>query len=380
MRSNPTNSLNKRYRILVTQKFSSLGGAQKSLVHHFELLEQEKFEAHLLTSNTGWLTDQCDSLGVPWQLMDFGHWNIGSIPKNWFLARRICNYIRKHQIDLVHANEHWVGPHSCWGARMAEVPSICQFRTGLEDLTRRRIRKYWYDRFEKVLPVADVLRQALIKHLPDPDKVIVVRDGVKKCTDDSPSWTKRSTRIIVNIGAIYPVKGQAKILEQAIPWLKSNRKRFLVFIGGTREDPAYFESMRSLTSLNKLGKQVLFLGPRTDVPRLLRAADALVAYSTVEGIPRVVTEAMFSRRPVIVSNSPGMNEVVKDGVNGRIVNFDDDSGGFCKALESLATDYSSWDQMGTEAQKDAVARYSIEAMSTAIQKVYSEVLFTDDQH
>ena len=53
-----------RRRILVTQKFSSLGGAQKSLVHHFELLDREKFEAHLLVSNKGWLTDECDRLGV----------------------------------------------------------------------------------------------------------------------------------------------------------------------------------------------------------------------------------------------------------------------------------------------------------------------------
>ena len=361
-------------RILFTQKFSSLGGSQKSLVHHFELLDRTQFDARLLVSNTGWLTEECDRIGIPWDLETFGHWRIGSLLANWRLARRLRNYIRRHEIDLIHANEHWVGPHSGWAARLAGIPSVCQFRTGLEDLTPRRIRKYRYRDFDRVLPVADVLCQALARELPDPSILTVVRDGIEVGIDDSPSWAKRTTRVIANVGAIYHVKGQAKIFEQAIPWLRADSKRFMLFIGGARADSEYVAALKQHVRNEGLEKQALFLGSRPDVPRLLKAADALTAYSTVEGVPRVVMEAMSRRRPVIVSNTPGMSEVVTDGVTGRIVNFDDGSGEFAQALESLTVDRPAWESMGAEARTQATARYSVAAMSLQIQQIYRELL------
>jgi glycosyltransferase involved in cell wall biosynthesis len=361
-------------RILFTQKFASLGGSQKSLVHLFELIDRSKFEARLLVANTGWLTDECKRLGIPWELETFGHWKIGSWLTNWRLARRLRNYIRRHEIDLIHANEHWVGPHSGWAARLAGIPSVCHFRTGLEDLTPRRIRKYRYWEFDRVLPVADVLREALAKELPDPSILTVVRDGIEVEADDSPLWSKRSTQVIANVGAIYHVKGQAKIFQQAIPWLKADGKRFILFIGGSRADSEYVATLKQQVRDEGLQQQALFLGSRPDVPRLLKAADALTAYSTVEGVPRVVMEAMSRRRPVIVSNTPGMSEVVTDGVTGRIVNFDDGSGEFAQALESLAVNRPAWENMGIEARAQATARYSVEAMSSQIQQIYRELL------
>ncbi len=361
-------------RILITQKFASLAGSQKSLVYLLERLNKERFEARVLVMNTGWLTEECDRLGVPWDIEQFGHWKLTSWLSNWQLARRLRNHIREHEIDLVHANEHWVGPHSRWGARMAGVPCVCHFRTGLEDLTPRRIRKYRYRDFERVLPVADVLRRALAKELPNPSILTVVRDGIEVESDDAPSWRDRSTRVIANVGAIYHVKGQAKIFEQAIPWLKQDRKHFILFIGGARADSEYVVALKKRVAESGLQRQALFLGSRSDVVRLLKASDALAAYSTVEGIPRVVMEAMSRRRPVIVSNTPGMSEVVTNDLTGRIVNFDDGSSEFAQALNNLTTDYPAWEVMGTEARSQAVSQYSVEAMVEQIQQVYTELL------
>lgn len=371
------NLLTRPWRILITQKYASLGGSQVSLVNHLSLLDRSRFEPYVVVSNTGWLTARLDELRIPWSLCAFGHWsNPLAIPRNIALILRLRRLIKLHRIDLVHANEHWVAPVSYLAARLAGVPVICYFRTGLSDLTPSRIRKYLYGRYDGVIVVAEVLRRALAKHVRDPAKIDVIRDGVVPYPGEPHYRANTGRRIVINVGAIYRVKGQAAILQAAIPWLKRSARNYLLFVGGTREDPAYFEAMRQCVSDGGLTRQVYFLGSRKDVPRLLRLADALVAYSTVEGVPMVVMEAMLAGKPVIVSNTPGMSEVVVDGEVGRIIDFDDGGDSLVEALDDMTTNPARWQNMGRNARRQALARYSTQAMSRAIQTVYAKLLET----
>jgi glycosyltransferase involved in cell wall biosynthesis len=365
-------------RILITQKFASLGGSQVSLVHHLRHLDRTRFEPYVVVSNEGWLTTQLDELGISWSLAPFDHWtNPLSAFNNAKLIWSLRRLIRERRIDLVHANEHWVGPTSLLAARLAGIPAVCHFRTGLEDLTRARVYKYLYGRFDRVMVVAEVLRKALVWHVRDRSRVVVVRDGVEP--GPVPRYRKPSSRrILINVGAIYAVKGQATILNRALPWLTARRTNYLAFVGGTRTAPSYFEGMKDQVAKHGLQKQVLFLGSREDVPRLLAIADALVAYSTVEGVPRVVMEAMFAGRPVIVSNTPGMEEVVIDGEVGRIADFDTDENAFANVMTDFSQRPEYWTDMGRKAFAYAVQRYSTQAMSAAIQSIYSELLEKPD--
>jgi glycosyltransferase involved in cell wall biosynthesis len=280
----------------------------------------------------------------------------------------------RERVDLVHANEHWVGPVSLFAARLAGVPAICHFRTGLGDLTRLRVWKYSYARFDRVIAVAQVLADTMRRYVGHPERIVVIRDGVEPPKEPPRYRGKSSRTIVMNVGALYEVKGQAKILELAMPWLQEDRRRYLVFVGGTRTSPSYVDDMKRLVAERGLERQVLFLGNREDVPRLLRLADALVAYSTVEGVPRVVMEAMFAGRPVIVSNTPGMEEVVLHGQNGLIVDFDDPSNPLAQALRNLSDAPDHWQRLGRRASEMAREKYSTEAMSNAIQSIYRELL------
>jgi glycosyltransferase involved in cell wall biosynthesis len=366
------------HRILITQKFASLGGGQASLVHHLELLDRGRFEPLVVVSNTGWFTSRLDDLGISWTQLAFGHWtNPFSIPRNIALIFKLRRFIKAERIELVHANEHWVGPVSYFAARLANVPVICHFRTGLRDLTPGRIRKYLYSRYDKVIAVAEVLARALKKHVSNPSNIVVIRDGVVPAAAE-PRYRKNNSRsVVINVGAIYQVKGQALILEAAMPWLKSNPRNYLIFVGGTREDPAYFEAMKRRVEQSALSRQVRFLGPRRDVPRLVQMADALVAYSSVEGIPMVVMEAMFAGRPVIVSDTPGMSEVVIDREVGRLIDFSDGGRELPGVLEDLRSNPAHWQALGRRAREHSITRYSTAAMSNAIQAIYSELLETE---
>lgn len=62
------------------------------------------------------------------------------------------------------------------------------------------------------------------------------------------------------------------------------------------------------------------IGPRSDVPALLRMAD-LFAFPTeyAEGVPRVLLEAALAELPIVSTTMPGCLEVIQDGVTGRLV-------------------------------------------------------------
>lgn len=360
-------------RVLFAQKFAGLGGAQVSLVQHLEHLDRAHYEPHVVVAQEGWLTGKLTALGVPWTVLPFGHWAPWRIVANFLLKKKLLNVIRAHRIDLVHANEHWVAPVCYQAARQAGIPAICHFRTGLEDLTARRVRRYLYARFDRVLAVADVLREALARQVADPGRIVTVRDGVESPAGEPRYPRRRGRTLVLVVGAIRRFKGQLKVLEGALPWLKADPRRCIALAGGPAEAD-YGASVEQFVRAHGLARQVHLLGPREDVPRLLALADALAAYSSLEGVPRVVMEAMLAGRPVIVSNTPGMGEVVADGEVGRIVEYGASDNTLARALEDLSAHPERWQAMGRRAREIAASRYSTRATSRAIQDIYAEVL------
>jgi glycosyltransferase involved in cell wall biosynthesis len=65
---------------------------------------------------------------------------------------------------------------------------------------------------------------------------------------------------------------------------------------------------------------VLAIGPRTDIPALLRLADVF-AFPTEyrEGVPRALLEAAVAACPIVTTRMPGCYDVILDGWNGFLV-------------------------------------------------------------
>ena len=64
---------------------------------------------------------------------------------------------------------------------------------------------------------------------------------------------------------------------------------------------------------------VEYVGYQKDVRPFLAKADALVFPSYREGFPNVVLQAGSMDLPSIVTDISGCNEIIKDGLNGRII-------------------------------------------------------------
>ena len=67
-----------------------------------------------------------------------------------------------------------------------------------------------------------------------------------------------------------------------------------------------------------LNDRVTLLGPRSDVPALMQAADAYVLSSAWEGLPMVLLEAGASGLPIVATDVGGTREAVLDGETGLV--------------------------------------------------------------
>jgi glycosyltransferase involved in cell wall biosynthesis len=96
-----------------------------------------------------------------------------------------------------------------------------------------------------------------------------------------------------------------------------------------------------------------WLGPRDDMPELLRSAHVAVLPSYHEGAPRFLLEAAATGLPLVATDIEGCRTVVRHGENGFLVPVRDASA-LAEAIERLACDPALRERMGRASRAIAV--------------------------
>lgn len=125
-------------------------------------------------------------------------------------------------------------------------------------------------------------------------------------------------------GALIKTKGQHTAIKAAAV-LKQQGFDFVMWLAGdsTEKNGAYLHYLEQLISENDLRENVFFLGWRHDMPFLLQLSSVVILPSHTEGLPRIVQEAMFLKRPVIATPVGGTLDLIRDGITGLLVPVDD---------------------------------------------------------
>jgi glycosyltransferase involved in cell wall biosynthesis len=102
------------------------------------------------------------------------------------------------------------------------------------------------------------------------------------------------------------------------------------------------------------------LGPRADVPELLREMDVFVLTSQPEGegMPGVLIEAALTGLAIVTTDVPGARDVVLQGVTGMIVPADDETA-LTDSVLGLLGDEERRNELGAAGRERAVRHLSI---------------------
>ncbi len=137
--------------------------------------------------------------------------------------------------------------------------------------------------------------------------------------------------LIVTVARLTPWKGIGGLIRALAQVRNEIPQARLIVVGDGPERKALEQEAAAL------GEAVTFVGtqPPDQVRLYLRAADLFVLFSTYEGLPHTVLEAMQVSTPVIVSDAGGNKEVVTQGETGWVVPKRDERALAAAMLEGL---------------------------------------------
>ncbi len=159
-------------------------------------------------------------------------------------------------------------------------------------------------------------------------------------------------------------KGARQCLE-ALSKLQSGK---LLFVSRSAEG-----SYLAIASALRIEERVIFLGSTGQVERYYAAADALLLPTHYDSFALVVTEAMASALPVIVSREAGAAELIQHGVNGFLLDDYNDSAELAEKMRAVAEDPALAERIGHAGRRTAEC-HSWDVTAAETMRVYERLL------
>lgn len=134
------------------------------------------------------------------------------------------------------------------------------------------------------------------------------------------------SRLALTVGRLESQKGHIDLIPAIPHLLKEFPDVRFVWVGDGKEREHILQKIREYG----VEDQVLFLGYRSDVPKLLASADLFLFPTRYEGQPFALMEAMAHGLPIVTSDACGIPELIENKVHGLLFR----TGDSCDLLET----------------------------------------------
>ncbi len=186
---------------------------------------------------------------------------------------------------------------------------------------KKRIMKFCF-KHSIIVPVAigDTVKKSLISNYKlSEKKVECIYNGVdtKKFQKKKQSYNSGKFTFI-NVGTLYYIKNQELLIDafKVVHDLYKNTKLILIGDGVLRS------KLEEKIHYLDLSDSAYLLGDKSDVVSYLSDSDVYCCSSLVEGLGISVLEAMSCSLPIVTTAAGGVEDIVKDGINGFVTKFE----------------------------------------------------------
>lgn len=121
------------------------------------------------------------------------------------------------------------------------------------------------------------------------------------------------------VGRLSPEKNIINLIK-AIALLDKESIKVTLDIYGDARNNEYFNKIKKSIAINNLSKIVTLKGKTDNVKKVYQELDLLCLISDYEGFSNVISESLCSGLPVVTSKIPENEFLIKDCVNGFVVN------------------------------------------------------------
>lgn len=313
-----------------------------------------------------------------------------SPPRDVFAFGQLVRLMRDWQPDIVHTHQSKAGIVGRLAARQANIPAIIHgvhilpfVHVGsaqrLMYLTAERLAAKFTRAF---IDVSQGMREiCLANHLGSPDQHHVVHSGFDLARFANARWPQEphlllgtaagepKPPVVLMLAALEPRKRHVEFIEafgQVVERIPNVR---LLLAGEGPARPA----VESAIERSPFANNIRMIGYHHEPERLISLADVCVLTSMREGLPRVMMQYLAGGRASVVSHLPGVEEVVKHGVNG-IVAPAEDVGAAATAVADLLENEPYRDRLAGGARLTDLSSWGLDAMCESVEEVYRSVL------
>ncbi len=265
--------------------------------------------------------------------------------------------LRRLEFDLVHT-EHpmWVGSWGAWYARWTGKPLVTTIHTQYEIYSslvplpdalvdaylRNQVRAYCNCCDWVTTPAASARDRLLAGGVRVPIEVVYNPTDLSECFRADGRALRvelgygESELLLGYVGRLAPEKGLPDLITAAGEVLEHLPRARVVLIG---DGPAR-QKLEAMTAELPCGDRIRFLGrvPHNRIAEHQAALDLFMTGSQMEVQPLSFAEAFATGTPIIAYDVPGHNDMIEDGVTGRLVAPEQGAEGLAAAaLEVLAS-------------------------------------------
>jgi len=290
--------------------------------------------------------------------------------------------IHAERPSVVHAHSRrgadWMAGLS---ARFCGVRSVLTRR--VDNPESRTLARLKYGSYDRVVTISDGIRQVLLgegisaEHVELIHSVVDHEPYLQPCDRawfEAEFGIRPGEKCIAVIAQLIDRKGHRFLLE-ALPAILSRIPQLKVIFFG--KGPLRQELETTCVERSLAGK-VIFAGFRDDLSHILPCLDLVVHPALMEGLGVSLLQAAAAGVPIVASRAGGIPEVVRDGVNGYLVEPGDVGQLSSKAL-AILEDASLGRRFGFAGRGLVLREFSITTMVERYQTLYAS-LVTDSHH
>lgn len=361
-----------------------MGGSER-LVHSLSLnLDRKLFNPSIAWFFGDGILDEFKKLEIPL-------YHVPKIKRFDFLTmRKLGRIINDNDIQVVNAHHFMSMVYSFYGCKIANKKKLIY--TEHSDWELEKISWKWRKTGSYLLKISDgivgvngkVTNMLKSTFNLDPSKAFTIQNGVdikkyKKLQKNNTLKMKlgiaENELVIATVANLKKIKNHIFLLHAFKEVLKEFKNVKLVLVGqGFKNDKDNTEKdIRGFINKNGLGKNILLLGYRSDIPAILGVTDIFCLTSFKEGLPISLIEAMATGIPVIGTDVDGIKDVINPNINGFLVKIGDMEK-MKSALYTLLNDESLRKKFGRESKVLATRNYSLRRCISQYQELFMPVL------
>ena len=240
--------------------------------------------------------------------------------------------------------------------------------------------KFFRPLLKNVLAISDSLissSEFLIEEIEDyltkidRNKLKILNEAVDT-TNFKPQNSTNLKNILLTIARVDPVKGLENLLK-SIPSIIKIVPDAKLKIVGSIPDKNYFKILQRLILELGCEKFVEFVGPipHDELPEIINKSKIFVLTSKTEASSISTLEAMSCGKPVVVTKVGGMPSLIRNGINGFLVEPNKPEI-FAEKIIELLFDGSLREKIGRRARETMVNEYSWEKFVEGLIEIFKK--------